>query len=58
MTPSDKRLLRKLILAVLIKLVVLAALWWLFIRDAGVSVDDNGVADRITGTTSTQGAAK
>ncbi len=58
MTPSDKRLLRNLLLAVLIKLVVLGALWWLFIRDAGVSVDDNGVADRLIGTTSSQGAGK
>lgn len=58
MTPSDKRLLRNLLLAVLIKLVVLGALWWLFIRDAGVGVDDNGVAERLIGTTSSQGAGK
>ncbi len=58
MTSSDKRLLRNLLLAVLIKLVVLGALWWLFIRDAGVGVDDNGVAERLIGTTSSQGAGK
>ncbi len=58
MTPNDKRLLRHLIIAVLIKLVVLTALWWLFIRDARVSVDSERVADKISGATSSQGAMK
>jgi hypothetical protein len=58
MTPNDKRLLRHLIIAVLIKLVVLTALWWLFIRDARVSVDSERVADKISGATSSQGATK
>ncbi len=58
MTPNDKRLLRHLIIAVLIKLVVLTTLWWLFIRDARVSVDSERVADKISGATSSQGATK
>lgn len=58
MNLPDQRLLRKLIIAVLIKLVVLTALWWLFIRDVRVSVDTDSVADRISGTNSTQGEPK
>jgi hypothetical protein len=58
MTPADRRLLRQLIIAVLIKIIVLTALWWLFVRDERIEVDGDGVADRITGTTSSQGAAK
>jgi hypothetical protein len=58
MTPADRRLLRQLIIAVLIKIIVLTALWWLFVRDARIEVDDDGVADRFKSTTSSQGAAK
>ncbi|GAA4015699.1 cytochrome oxidase putative small subunit CydP [Actimicrobium antarcticum] len=58
MTPADRRLLRQLIIAVLIKFIVLTALWWLFVRDASVTVDAERIADRITATTSTQGAGK
>jgi hypothetical protein len=62
MTPADRRLLRHLIIAVLIKLIVLTALWWVFVRDARINVDGDGVADRISGSASSQapsqGAAK
>ncbi len=58
MTPADRRLLRQLIIAVLIKIIVLTALWWLFVRDERVNVDGDGVADRFNSTTSSQGAAK
>lgn len=54
MNSSDKRLLRHLAVAVLIKLVLLSALWWLFIRDARVSVDVDEVAGKINGTVPTQ----
>jgi hypothetical protein len=54
MSPSDKRLLRHLAIAVLIKLVLLTALWWLFIRDARVSVDVDDVAGKINSTMSAQ----
>ena len=56
MTPAERRLLRQLTIAVMIKLVVLSALWWMFIRDVRVSVDGDSLADRISGTTSSQGA--
>ncbi|EZI27218.1 hypothetical protein PUN49_20900 [Pseudomonas extremaustralis] len=58
MTISDKRLLRQLITAVLIKLLLLSVLWWLFIRDSHVSVDPNIVGNRFGVPTSTQGASK
>ena len=58
MTISDKRLLRHLLAAVLIKLVLLSVLWWLFIRDSHVSVDPNIVGNRFGVPTSTQGASK
>lgn len=58
MTISDKRLLRHLLTAVLIKLVLLSLLWWLFIRDSHVSVDPNIVGNRFGVPTSTQGASK
>ena len=58
MTISDKRLLRQLITAVLIKLLLLSVLWWLFIRDSHVSVDSNTIGDRFGVPTSTQGASK
>ena len=44
MNPQDKTLVRKLAVVLLIKLAVLAALWWGFVRDQRVAVDDNGVA--------------
>ena len=58
MTISDKRLLRQLITAVLIKLLLLSVLWWLFIRDSHVSVDSNTIGARFGVPTSTQGASK
>jgi hypothetical protein len=62
MTPADRRLLRYLIIAVLIKLIVLTALWLAFVRDERTNVDGDGVADRISGTAtsqvSSQGAKK
>lgn len=58
MTDPDKLLLRHLVIAVLIKLALLTALWWLFVRDARVSVDPDAIVDRIGATISTQGARK
>jgi hypothetical protein len=37
-------LLRHLTLAVVLKLAVLAVLWWAFVRDAGVRVDSEAAA--------------
>jgi hypothetical protein len=58
MTIPDKQLLRHLAIAVLIKLAVLTVLWWVFIRDAGVSVDAAAIGARLGATISTQGAGK
>ena len=41
---SDQTLLRKLALVLVLKLAILLALWWVFVRDQGVHVDGNGVA--------------
>ncbi len=47
MSNQDRTLLRKLIWTVLIKLIALSALWWLFIRDAQVAVDESSAARQL-----------
>jgi len=47
MNPDGSRLLRHLSVAVVIKLAVLAALWWVFIRDARVEVDGQRLAEHL-----------
>lgn len=49
MTPQDKTLVRKLVIAVLIKLVVLVALWWGFVREQRVTVDAETAATQMLG---------
>lgn len=44
---ADSRLVRHLALAVLLKLAVLAALWWWLVRDARVSVDAQAAAAHV-----------
>lgn len=44
MKPLDKILVRKLAVVLVIKLAVLMALWWMFVRDQRVTVDGDGVA--------------
>jgi hypothetical protein len=46
---KPRTLPRHLALLVLIKLAVLVALWWAFVRDAGVTVDDQRAAAHLTG---------
>lgn len=46
MNPPDKTLVKKLALALVIKLAVLTALWWGFVRDQRVAVDDKSVASQ------------
>lgn len=58
MTQDERRLLRQIVTAMLIKLVVLMALWWAFVRDVRVSVDAERVAARLGGQTISQGASK
>ena len=57
MNLSDTSLLRKLALALALKLVLLLALWWLFVRDQGVVLDASSVAAQLlqAAAQSTQG---
>ena len=47
MTPRDRRLRRELVVVVIVKLVIIATLWWAFVRDQDVSVDDRSAANHI-----------
>lgn len=58
MTPDDTRLLRHLITAVLVKLAVLAALWWVFVHDHGVPADVEHTADHVAGSLALPGAPR
>lgn len=58
MSPSDRRLLRHLLIAVLVKLVVLAGLWWMFVRDARISVDTERVVAQVIDAASSEGNEK
>lgn len=55
---NDRRLLRYLVHAVLIKLAVLTLLWFVFIRDARVAVDADAAAAQMGTAVPTQGASK
>jgi len=44
MSPLKNPLVKKLAVVLLIKLAVLVALWWGFVRDQRVTVDTNSVA--------------
>ena len=44
---NDRQLTRKLVLAVLIKLLLLLGLWWLFVRPALRDVSAESVADTL-----------
>lgn len=50
MKPNDKTLLKKLAIALVIKLVLLTALWWGFVRDQRVAVDGDAAAAQLLGT--------
>ncbi len=47
MNPIHKTLARKLALVLLVKLALLLALWWGFVREQRVTVDANKVAAQI-----------
>jgi len=49
MKPNDKTLLKKLAIALVIKLVLLTALWWGFVRDQRVAVDGDAAAAQLLG---------
>ena len=44
MTRDERRLVRHLVIAVTVKLALLTALWWLFVRDARFPVDADQTA--------------
>jgi hypothetical protein len=58
MTQDERRLLRHLVTAVLIKLAVLVVLWFAFVRDARVSVDTDRAAAQMGSPAISQGASK
>ena len=50
MTPLDRALLRRLGIALMLKLAILTAIWWAFVRHHAVDIQANGVAERFLGT--------
>lgn len=46
---QDKILLKKLAIALVVKLVLLTALWWGFVRDQRVAVDGAAAAAQLLG---------
>lgn len=51
----DRKLRDHLVVVVVVKLLVLALLWWAFVRDARVEADSASVAHVLTGAVSQQG---
>ena len=47
MISEDQRLLRHLLIAVVVKLAILALLWWVFVREHRVPVDAGQAAVRM-----------
>jgi cbb3-type cytochrome oxidase subunit 3 len=58
MKPEDRRLARHLAVAVVLKLLVLCALWWAFARDARVNTDAEQTAEHIGVNLTPQGAPR
>ena len=56
MTHDERRLLRHLVFAVVVKLVILIALWWVFVRDQHVQVDAESSAQQLGITPAAPGA--
>lgn len=47
MTPADKTLVKKLAVVLALKLVVLTALWWGFVREQSTTMDADRVAAQL-----------
>lgn len=47
---SDKSLVRELILIVIIKIIIIFALWWTFVREERLSVNSDSMANMISPT--------
>lgn len=58
MKSDDRRLVRHLAIAVVLKLLVLGALWWAFVRDARVNADAEQTAEHIGVDMTPQGAPR
>ena len=56
MTPDERRLVRHLVTAVLVKLAVLVGLWWGFVRDQRVEAGAAQTAAHIGAITPVPGA--
>lgn len=48
MKSADQGLLRHIVVVVVVKLVLITALWWVFVRDARVAVDPAAMAAQIS----------
>ncbi len=55
MDSNDRKLRDHLVVVVVVKLMVLALLWWAFVRDARVEADSASVARVLTGAVPQQG---
>jgi hypothetical protein len=58
MTHLDRRLARQLGLAMLVKLALLAVLWWAFVRPVHIDVSAEGLSARIGATPLQQGETR
>ncbi|HWY72238.1 MAG TPA: hypothetical protein VNW98_01245 [Burkholderiaceae bacterium] len=58
MTHLDRRLARQLGLAMLVKLALLAVLWWAFVRPVHIDVSAQGLSARIGATPLQQGETR
>ena len=47
MNPTDRRLVREITVVIVVKLMLITALWWAFIRDAKVPVDPGAMAAQV-----------
>ena len=47
MNTTDRRLVREITMVIVIKLMLITALWWAFIRDAKVPVDPSAMAAQV-----------
>jgi Tfp pilus assembly protein PilO len=44
---SDKTLVKKLAIVLVLKLIVLLALWWFVVRENRVSIDERSAAEQL-----------
>jgi len=58
MKSDDRRLVRHLAIAVVLKLLLLCVLWWAFVRDARVNTDAEQTAEHMGVEMMPQGAPR